>query len=159
MRRYSAQQNVYTKKLWRTVRFKYTKNQRQQTKNRSENIVWFNQPFNKAASPNIAKIFLWLINRHFPKSHRLHKIFNRNTVKVSYSCMQNMSKIYKGHNSKATYAPCNRLTFCNCPEKGQCSMNGIFQNMDAVYDCPVTLSELQKLDLGVGTSKMEAKVL
>ena len=38
-------------------------------------------------------------------------------------------------------------------------MNGIFQNMDAVYDCPVTLSELQKLDLGVGTSKMEAKVL
>ena len=100
-----------------------------------------------------------MINRHFPKSHRLHKIFNRNTVKVSYSCMQNMSKIYKGHNSKATYAPCNRLTFCNCPEKGQCSMNGIFQNMDAVYDCPVTLSEPQKIDLGVGTSKMEAKVL
>ena len=25
-----------------------------------------------------------------------YKIFNRNTVKVSYSCMQNMSKIYKG---------------------------------------------------------------
>ena len=32
MRRYSTQQNVYTKKLWRTVGFKYTKNQRQQTK-------------------------------------------------------------------------------------------------------------------------------
>ena len=81
------------------VDFKYTKNQ-QKPKNRSWNIIWFNPPFNKAVSTNIAKIFLRLINRHFPKSHRLHKIFNRNTVKVSYSCMQNMSKICKGYNSK-----------------------------------------------------------
>ena len=91
------------------VDFKYTKNQRQKPKNRSRNIIWFNPPFNKAVSTNIAKIFLRLINRHFPKSHRLHKIFNRNTVKVSYSCMQNMSKIYKGHNRKSTFTPCNQL--------------------------------------------------
>ena len=77
------------------VDFKYTKNQ-QKPKNRSQNIIWFNPPFNKAVSTNIAKIFLRLINRHFPKSHRLHNIFNRNTVKVSHSCMQNMSKNIKG---------------------------------------------------------------
>ena len=63
------------------VDFKYTKNQRQKPKNRSRNNIWFNPPFNKAVSRNIAKILLWLINRHFPKSHRLHKVFNRNTVK------------------------------------------------------------------------------
>ena len=95
------------------VDFKYTKNQ-QKPKNRSQNIIWFNPPFNKAVSTNIAKIFLRLINRHFPKSHRLHKIFNRNTVKVSYSCMQNMSKIYQGHKRKITSTPCNQLTLCNC---------------------------------------------
>ena len=83
------------------VDFKYTKNQRQKY------IIWFNPPFKKVVTTNAAKMFLRLINRHLPKSHRLHKIFNRNTVKVSYSCMQNMSKIYKGHNSKITY---NRVT-------------------------------------------------
>ena len=75
------------------VDFKYIKNQRKKTKNRSRNIIWFNPPFNKAVSTNIEKIFLRLINRHFPKFHRLHKVFSRNTVKVSCSCIQNMSKI------------------------------------------------------------------
>ena len=78
---------------------------------------------------------------------------------VSYSCMQNMSKIYKGHNSKATSALCNQRILCNCQEKGECPMDGICQNMDAVYGCPVTSSEPQKIYLGVGISKMGAKVL
>ena len=96
----------------------------------------------------MAKIFFQLINRHFPKSHRLHKIFKRNKVKVSYSCMQNMSKIYKGYNSKITSAPCNQLALCNCREKGECSMDGKRQTMDAVYGCRVTSSEPQKFFLG-----------
>ena len=76
MRRYSTQQNVNTKMLKSgfKVDFKYTKNQRQKPKNRSRNIIWLNPPFNKAVSTNVAKIFLQLIYRHFPKSHRLHKV-------------------------------------------------------------------------------------
>ena len=125
--------------LWRKVRSKLvldTKNQRQKPKNRSRNIIRFNPRFNKAVLTNIAKIFLRLINRHFPKSHRPHRIFNRNTVKVSYSCMQNMSKIYKGHNGKITSAPCNQLTLCNCQEKGECLMGGKMPN----YGCSLWLS-------------------
>ena len=78
-------------------------------------------------------------------SHRLHKIFNRNTVKVSYSCMQNMSKIYKRHNSKITSAPCNQLTLCNCREKGECPRDNKCQTVDPVYDCCVISSESQKI--------------
>ena len=37
--------------------------------------------------------FLKLLKQHFPKSYRLHKIFNKNTVRVSYSCMNNVSSI------------------------------------------------------------------
>ncbi len=33
---------------------------------------------------------LHVIDKHFPPNHKLHKIFNRNTVKVSYSCMNNV---------------------------------------------------------------------
>ena len=75
------------------VDFKDTKNQPQKPKNRSRNTIWFSPPFNKTVSPNVAKIFPQLIDGHFLKYHRNHIIFNRNTVKVSYSCMQNMSKI------------------------------------------------------------------
>ena len=82
------------------VDFEYIKNQREKPKNRSRNIIWSNPPFNKSVSTNIEKIFPRLINRHFPKSHRLHKIFNSNTMKVSCSCIQNMPKINKGHNTK-----------------------------------------------------------
>ena len=59
-------------------------------RNRSRNIIWFNPPFNNKVSTNVAKLFLNLTVQHFPKSNRLHTIFNRNTVKVSYSCTQNM---------------------------------------------------------------------
>ena len=57
---------------------------------RKKKIIWFNAPYNQNLSTNIAKIFLKLVDKHFPHTHRLHKIFNRNTIKVSYSCMSNV---------------------------------------------------------------------
>ena len=71
-----------------------------QKRNRSRNIIWFNPLFNKNVSTNVMKRFLNLIDQHFPKSNKLHAIFNRNTVKVSYSCTQNMSSMIKFHNKK-----------------------------------------------------------
>ena len=55
------------------IDFKYTKNHGQKPKNRSRNIIWFYPPFTKAVSTNVAEICFPLTNRHFPKSHRLHK--------------------------------------------------------------------------------------
>ena len=52
------------------------------TKNRSRIMTWFNPAFNKVVSANVATSFLWLIGRYFPKSHRLHKIFNRDTGRL-----------------------------------------------------------------------------
>ena len=71
-----------------------------QKRNCSRNIIWFNPPFNKNVSTSVAKRFLNLLDQHFPKSNKLHEIFNRNTVKVSYSCTQNMSSMIKSHNKK-----------------------------------------------------------
>ena len=67
---------------------------------RNRKIIWLNPPLNLDVSTNVAKIFLNLIEKYFPRSSKLHKIFNTNTVKVSYSCTQNMSQIIKGHNKK-----------------------------------------------------------
>ena len=61
-------------------------------------IIWFNPPFSKNVRSNIGHDFLKLIDKHFPKSSHLHKIFNRNTIKVSYSCMQNTKSKISNHN-------------------------------------------------------------
>ena len=58
---------------------------------RKRNIIWFNPPYSKNVKTNIGKICIKLINKHFPRSSDLHKIFNRNTLKLSYSCTENMA--------------------------------------------------------------------
>ena len=63
--------------------------------------------------------------------------------------MQNISKIYKGHNSKITSTSCNQLTLCNCRVKEECPMDGKCQTMDAVYDCRVTSPESRKIYFGL----------
>jgi len=81
----------------------YARNNNQSShrrRNRPRNIIWFNPPYSENVQTNIASSFLRLIDKHFPKSHVLHKIFNRSNVKVSYSCTGNMSSIIKSHNAK-----------------------------------------------------------
>ena len=61
-------------------------------------IIWFNPPYSMSVKTNIGKIFLHLIKKHFPRQNNLHKIFNNNSVKVSYSCMGSVSSIISSHN-------------------------------------------------------------
>ena len=89
--------------------------------------------------------FFFDSSKGIPKSHKLHKILKRNAVEVSYSCMENISKIYKGHKSKITSTPCNQLTLCYCRVKEECSMDNKCHIMGAFYDCRVTLSKPRKI--------------
>ena len=50
------------------------------SKNRKRKIVWFNPLYNQSVSTNVAQTFLKLVDKHFPRSNRLNKIFNRNTI-------------------------------------------------------------------------------
>ena len=58
---------------------------------------------------NVGRDFLNLVSKHFPKNHRYRKIFNKNNMKVSYSCTDNLQTIIKKHNrkspKKATHLP------------------------------------------------------
>ena len=69
-----------------------------QRRNRSWNIIWFNPPYNKNVKSKIGREFLRLIDNCFPACHKLRKIFNRNTLKLSYRCMPNVQQFLKGHN-------------------------------------------------------------
>ena len=49
---------------------------------------------------NVGKTFLALITKHFPAGNRLHKVINRNKVKISYCCLPNMGNIIAKNNAK-----------------------------------------------------------
>ena len=67
-------------------------------KQRQCKIIWYNPPYSANIKTNIGKTFLNLIKKHLSKTNKLHKIFNKNIVKISYSCMSNISSINLGHN-------------------------------------------------------------
>ena len=68
---------------------------------------------------NIGREFLNLVSKHFPKNHRYNKIFNKNNIKVSYSCTDNLQTIIKKHNRKIleTSKTPSTETNCNCGKK------------------------------------------
>ena len=39
-----------------------------------------------------------LVDKHFKHGNKLHKIFNRKTLKISYSCAKNIFQIINSHN-------------------------------------------------------------
>ena len=104
---------------------------------RSRTIIWFNSPFNENVSTNVAKRFLKLLDQHFPKSNKFHAIFNKNTVKVSYSCTQNMSSMTKSHNKTVINKNVNESNSRNCRVKPKCPLNGQCQVTDIIYKCTV----------------------
>ena len=108
---------------------------------RKRNIVWFNPPYSEHVKTNIGHEFLRLLTKRFPPAHRLHKICNKNNVKVSYSCMLNRASIISRHNkilldnrakSNCTIPPGNCRDKANCPLEGRCRQSFI------VYKAAIT---------------------
>ncbi|MCP3850980.1 MAG: hypothetical protein GY694_12190, partial [Gammaproteobacteria bacterium] len=75
----------------------HTEENRNRQKKRKRKITWFNPPYAANLKTNIGKHFLALIDKHFNSSNPLHKIFNRKTIKLSYSCTPNMRAIIQQH--------------------------------------------------------------
>ena len=85
---------------------------------RQRNILWFNPPYSKTVKTKIGKFFLQLIKKNFPKEHKFHKIFNRNTLKLSYSYMPNIKTKINAHNREILRnAPSKNVKHCNCQQK------------------------------------------
>ena len=122
------------------------------TKKRKRKIIWFNPPYSKNVRTNVGKVFLSLIKKHFPPHHKLHKIFNRNNVKVSYSCMDSMEKIINNHNSaiiksNSTSEDLNTKT-CNCRKPELCPLSGECLTQCIVYKATVTTGRTEKYYYG-----------
>ena len=111
--------------------------QPKKTRCRKRNISWFNPPFNATVRTNVGAEFLLLLDRCFPKNHPLHKICNRNTVKISYSCMANMEKIISSRNSKLLSKPNSEDKTCRCPKNATCPLDNKCLSENIVYQATV----------------------
>ena len=89
---------------------------------------------------NIGREFLNLVSKHFPKNHRYSKIFNKNNMKVSYSCTDNPQTIIKKHNRKIleTSKTPSTENKCNCRKKNNCPLKNNCLTSSVVYNANVT---------------------
>ena len=113
------------------------------TRRRKRKIIWFNPPFSKNVKTNIARNFLQLIDKHFPRTSRLYKIFNRNSVKVSYSCMSNIKSVISNRNQHLLgkkNEPEKKET-CNCHVKDKCPLDSKCLSTSIVYKAEISTSD------------------
>ena len=102
---------------------------------RQRKIIWYNPPFSKNVATNIGERFFELVRLHFPPQHPFHALFNKKTIKLSYSCMINMDGIVKSHNKailkkaedeeKQSERQCNCRIPENCPVGNTCLKSGV----------------------------------
>ena len=108
---------------------------------RQRKTIWFNPPYSLNVKTNVAKKFLKIVDKNFPKKHRFHKLFNRNNMKFSYSCLPNISSIISSHNKKVLSNTPPVTNACNCRKKELCSQNGKCREKQVIYQCHVKSPE------------------
>ena len=69
-----------------------------QARKRKRAIIWYNLPYCINDEANIGKTFFKLLQKHFPPTHPMYTIFNKNKIKISYSCFPNMGSMISLHN-------------------------------------------------------------
>ena len=111
-------------------------------KRKHQNQIWFTPPFCAQLTTKLGQEFLSLIDKHFPITNPLHKIFNRRTIKLSFSCSKNMATIIQDHNKKIlSEKPQTKQKLCNCRDKPNCPVQNKCQEENVIYKATVTADE------------------
>ena len=108
------------------------KTRNEEKRKRRRKIIWFNPPFSLSVKTNIEKLLFKMLKKHFPKANPLSKIFNKNTIKISYSCTRNVKSIISSHN-KQILPPKNKQVGCNCRVKNSCPLDNKCLTSQLIY--------------------------
>ena len=113
-------------------------NNPRKSKQRERNIIWFNPPFSKNVPTKIERYFLNIIDKHFPRDHKFHKIFNRNNIEVSYSCMLNIKTAINSHNREILHPSVNSQSkTCTCIKKTDCPLQEKCLSENTLYQADI----------------------
>ena len=131
--------------------------QRNRPQRRGRTIVWYNPPYTMNLSTKLGKKFLALVDKHFPVNSELRPICNRNTIKLSYCCMNNMETIIKAHNSKILSNTTRRPDTCNCRDKSKCPLDGKCTAESVIYEATVTTASSIKKYIGLTANTFKSR--
>ena len=86
---------------------------------------------------------LKLLDKHFPQHQKLHKICNRNTVKVSYSCTKNIKSIISCQNKTVLHQnrPCPNERKCNCIRRELSPLNRNCQDKNIICEATIICNQ------------------
>ena len=141
-----------------TIQYKNNLINGQTNRSRTRNILWFNPPYNSSVSTNIGKDFLNLLDKHFPARSNLHKYFNRNTIKISYSCMPNIGSIISSHNKKVLGQTSNITEKgCNCKRGTTCPLDGKCLTKSLVYKAEVKVNNTSSNYFGLASTTFKTR--
>ena len=105
---------------------------------------------------NVGKTFLNLLNLHFPPHHRMRKLFNKNTVKVSYCSMGNMTNVIQRHNATILNSGNKKATQpCNCRNKQACPLDGKCRSESIIYKATVESGNTYKHYYGLAEGEFK----
>ena len=142
-----------------TLKFHPRENRRKNRRLRKRNVTWFNPPFDARVKTNLGKEFLRIINECFPRGHALRPIFNRSTLKLSYSCMPNVKSVIDSKNKRLLQsgAETREERLCNCRKKEECSLDNQCLAKGIVYQASVTSSEGTEHYVGLTDTDFKAR--
>ena len=114
----------------------------QNRRKRKRRALWWNPPFNMAVQTNLTKMFYKIIERGIPKNNALLcKLFNKQNLRISYSCTENIGTVIAKHNARimreheADNIPkrecnCTRANKNSCPLNGHCLVESLVYRAD-----------------------------
>ena len=107
---------------------------------------------------NIGKIFLRLLEKHFPKHHKYYKLFEKNNVKISYSCIQNIASVIQNHSTNLLRDLVASTTKeCSCRQKSNCPLAEKCLSECLVYHAQVDRSDINQAKSYYGTCEKISK--
>lgn len=137
----------------------YTPGNNTRKRARKREVTWYNPPYNKNVCTSIGKKFLQIIDKCFPKEHKLHKVLNRNTVKVSYSCMPNMKATIQSINKRKVKQEDDvGGRTCSCRRNAECPLNGECLSKNIVYQATVTSEGRKEAYVGLTSTTFKARL-
>ena len=98
------------------------------------------------------------------------KIFNRKTLKISYSCTKNIFQIINNHNKEIIKEFHDRTNYnnndnskqneCNCKTRNNCPMNGLCNLNNVIYQGIIYQKENikdEKIYIGISSTKWKIR--
>ena len=79
----------------------------------------------------------YTFQKHFPNNRKYHKIFNKNNVKNSYSCIANIKSIVNMHNKDVIEEKETRAVNCKCINKPDYHLSNQFQITSIIYETKI----------------------